>query len=53
MAVKTILALAGAAFMASADAKGLIGFKFEADHPDCRYRLGEESVVTVTATNGA
>ena len=52
MKIKLILALAGAAFIASADAKGLIGFKFEADHPDCRYKLGEEAVVTVTATNG-
>ena len=30
-----------------------IGFKFETDHADSRYRLGEETVFTVTATNGA
>ena len=53
MKVKLILALAGVALMAAADAKGLIGFKFEADHTDCLYRLGEDAVVTITATNGA
>ena len=40
--------LCGAVF-----AGGSIGFRFEADHPDCLYRVGEEAVVTVTATNGA
>ncbi|HNX04908.1 MAG TPA: hypothetical protein PKI32_05365 [Opitutales bacterium] len=30
-----------------------IGFRFETNHPDCLYRLGEEAVVSVTATNGA
>ena len=53
MTIKTVLALAGVVCIASADAKGLVGFRFEADHPDCLYRLGEEAVVTVTATNGA
>ena len=37
----------------AAVAGGSIGFRFEADHPDCLYRVGEEAVVTVTATNGA
>lgn len=30
-----------------------IGFRFTSDHADARYRLGEEAVITVTATNGA
>ena len=30
-----------------------IGFKFTSDHADSRYLLGEEAVITVTATNGA
>ena len=30
-----------------------IGFRFEADHEDCLYKVGEEAVVTVTATNGS
>ena len=33
--------------------KSSIGFKFEADHSDCLYKLGEEAVIVVTATNGA
>jgi cephalosporin-C deacetylase-like acetyl esterase len=37
---------------AAAAAGSSIGFKFETDHADCRYRLGEEAVFTVTATNG-
>ena len=49
------LALAVACAVASAAwaGKSSIGFKFEADHTDCLYKLGEEAVVTVTATNGA
>ena len=38
---------------ATADAKGLVGFKFESDRSDCLYKLGDEAVITVTATNGA
>jgi cephalosporin-C deacetylase-like acetyl esterase len=38
---------------AAADAKGLVGFKFESDRSDCLYKLGDEAVITVTATNGA
>ena len=54
MTVKKALSLSGIACFAAAAALGAeIGFKFEADHPDCRYKLGEEAVVTVTATNGA
>ena len=34
-------------------ANASIGFKFEADHADCLYKVGEEAVVIVTATNGA
>ena len=47
--IAVIAALAGSA----ASAGALIGFKFESDHADSRYRLGEEAVITVTATNGA
>lgn len=36
-----------------ADAKGLIGFKFESSRPDSLYRVGEEAAITITATNGA
>ena len=50
---KSILVAAFAAAAVTASARGLIGFKFEADHADCLYRLGEEAAVTVTATNGA
>ena len=45
--IAVIAALAGSA----ASAGALIGFKFESDHADSRYRLGEEAVITVTATN--
>lgn len=33
-------------------ASGLVGFKFESDRSSCLYRLGDEAVVVVTATNG-
>ena len=39
--------------LAGAAAGSSIGFKFEADHADCLYKVGEEAVITVTATNGA
>ena len=42
----TILGAAAAATASS------IGFRFETDRADCRYRLGEETIFTVTATNG-
>ena len=48
-----MLFAAAAAAVASAPAKGLVGFKFEPDHADSLYRLGEEAAVKVTATNGA
>ena len=50
---KSLLFAAAAAASVSAPAKGLIGFRFEAVHADCLYRLGEEAAVKVTATNGA
>ena len=37
---------------APASAKGLIGFKFESNRPNCLYKVGEEALVTITATNG-
>ena len=49
----TALAVAGVAAVVESAAGGNIGFKFEADHPDCLYKVGEEAVITVTATNGA
>ena len=50
---KSLLFAAAAAASVSAPAKGLIGFRFEADHADCLYKIGEEAAVKVTATNGA
>ena len=53
--IKPLAIVCAATFAATTAfaARGTIGFKFEADHPDCRYRLGEEAVVKVSATNGA
>ena len=45
--VAVVFDLAGVAVGSS------IGFKFEADHADCLYKVGDEAVITVTATNGA
>ena len=38
---------------ATAGAKSAIGFRFEANHPDFIYKVGDEAVITITATNGA
>ena len=50
------LALAAVLLSASsalAGGKSSIGFRFESNHPDSIYKVGEEAVITVTATNGA
>lgn len=46
-------AAACAGALAVSAAPGSVGFRFEADHADCLYKVGETAVVTVTATNGA
>ena len=48
-----VLAFAAMSAAVAAHARGAIGFKFEANHADCRYNVGEEAVVKVSATNGA
>ena len=48
-----VVAMAVISAMMAGAANATIGFKFEADHPDCLYRVGEEAIVIVTATNGA
>ena len=53
MNMKTLALVFAATAAAAAFARGAIGFKFEADHADCRYKVGEEAVVKVSATNGA
>ena len=50
---KSVLSVGCLAAAALAQAASSIGFRFESDRADSRYRLGEEAVVTVTATNGA
>jgi len=49
----TLVAVVATVAALVATAAGNIGFTFEADHADCLYKVGEEAVITVTATNGA
>lgn len=46
---KLVLILVVSQVVLTASAK--VGFKVEMNHPDALYRLGEEAVLTVTATN--
>lgn len=49
--ISAAVVVAGGLISCAAGAE--IGFCFEADHPDYLYRIGQEAVMTVAATNGA
>ena len=51
--VYACLLAAAVGMSAPVSAKGLIGFKFESNRPNCLYKVGEEALVTITATNGS
>ena len=51
--MKRMTIAAVAACSAAGAVAANVGFKFEADHANCLYKVGEECVLTVTATNGA
>ena len=50
--IKAIQLFVAALAMCSAHADD-IGYRFVADHADSLYRVGEQAVITITATNGA
>lgn len=55
--VRVMIRMAGLAVLliglSAGAAEETVGFKFETNHRDALYQLGEEAVFTVTATNGA